>query len=101
MVLLGMVPVLMQTPPTTLCFSTTATRFPALAAWIAARCPPGPEPMTTRSYGCIGHVLDFRFECLGGDHGGRRRVAIQIHMRPVRCCSVHPHLGHLHEVLLH
>src|ERR1700724_3295125 len=61
MVLLGMVPVLMHTPPTALCFSTNATRFPAFTAWIAARCPPGPEPITISSYGCIYGVLFVRF----------------------------------------
>src|ERR1700675_3467378 len=56
MVLLGIVPVLMHTPPIAACFSTTATRFPAFAPWMAARWPPGPEPMTIRSYGCIRRV---------------------------------------------
>ena len=50
MVLEGMVPVLMHTPPTTARASTTATRFFILEAATAARCPDGPEPMTTRSY---------------------------------------------------
>src|ERR1700691_4227687 len=50
MVLEGMVPVLMQTPPTTERASTTATRFFILEAATAARWPEGPEPMTMRSY---------------------------------------------------
>src|ERR1700677_3209038 len=50
MVLEGMVPVLMQTPPTTERDSTTATRFFILEAATAARWPEGPEPMTMRSY---------------------------------------------------
>src|SRR3954468_10069194 len=50
MVLDGMVPVLTQTPPTTARDSMTATRFFILEAATAARCPEGPEPMTTRSY---------------------------------------------------
>ena len=50
MVLEGMVPVLMQTPPTTERASTTATRFFILEAATAARWPEGPEPMTIRSY---------------------------------------------------
>src|SRR5271166_3500776 len=50
MVLEGMVPVLMQTPPTTERASTTATRFFILEAATAARCPEGPEPITIRSY---------------------------------------------------
>src|SRR5713101_3291022 len=58
MVLLGMVPVLMQAPPITSFFSMTAARLPSLAAWKPARCPPGPEPMTTRSYFCIAVFLD-------------------------------------------
>src|SRR5215472_3983316 len=45
-----MVPVLMHTPPTTARDSTTATRFFILEAATAARCPDGPDPMTTRSY---------------------------------------------------
>src|ERR1700675_1694091 len=61
MVLLGMVPLFAHTPPTAACFSTSATRFPALTAWIAARCPPGPEPMTIISYGCICGILCVRF----------------------------------------
>jgi hypothetical protein len=47
--LLGIVPVSMQTPPTSLRFSTTAARRPSFAAWIAARCPAGPLPMQMRS----------------------------------------------------
>src|SRR4051794_26188092 len=50
MVFEGMVPVLMHTPPTTARDSTTATRFFILEAATAARCPDGPDPMTTRSY---------------------------------------------------
>src|SRR5580658_2214429 len=50
MVLEGMVPVLMHTPPTTERASTTATRLFILDAATAARWPAGPEPMTTRSY---------------------------------------------------
>src|SRR5712692_10381725 len=58
MVLLGMVPVFMHAPPITSFFSMTAACLPSLAAWKAARCPPGPEPMTTRSYFCIAVFLD-------------------------------------------
>src|SRR3981189_1647448 len=57
MVLLGMVPMLMHTPPTDISFSMTPTRFPALAPWMAARCPPGPEPITIKSYGCMQGIL--------------------------------------------
>src|SRR5579863_3867367 len=49
MVLLGIVPVLTQAPPTTSRTSITATRLPDFAPWMAARCPAGPEPMTRRS----------------------------------------------------
>ncbi len=48
-VLLGMVPVSMHTPPTQRRFSITAARRPSLAAWTAARCPAGPLPIETRS----------------------------------------------------
>ena len=45
----GMVPVRTHTPPTPEARSTTATRLSSFAAWIAARWPPGPEPMAIRS----------------------------------------------------
>ena len=48
-VLEGIVPVLMQTPPSMSGRSITATRLPSFAAAIAAFCPPGPEPITSRS----------------------------------------------------
>src|ERR1700758_4864101 len=57
----GIVPVLVQTPPSIRSCSISATDLPSLAAAMAAFCPPGPEPMTTRSYslmdGCIPQVL--------------------------------------------
>ncbi len=49
-VLDGMVPVLMQTPPTIIGRSTIAARLCSFAAAIAAFCPAGPEPITNRSY---------------------------------------------------
>src|ERR1700757_3533628 len=53
----GIVPVLVHTPPSIWLCSISATDLPSLAAAMAAFCPPGPEPMTTRSYslmdGCI------------------------------------------------
>ncbi len=45
----GMVPVRTQTPPTPVVRSIMATRLPSLAAWMAARCPPGPDPIAIRS----------------------------------------------------
>ena len=45
-----MVPVFTQTPPSIRPRSMTATDLPSFAAAMAAFCPPGPEPMTTRSY---------------------------------------------------
>src|SRR5271155_4450929 len=54
MVLLGMVPVLMHTPPTHTACSTSATCLPDFAACIAARCPAGPEPITIISKVCMG-----------------------------------------------
>ena len=48
-VLDGIVPVWMETPPRRSRRSATATRLPSLAAWMAAFCPEGPEPMTSRS----------------------------------------------------
>src|SRR5215212_5346506 len=48
-VLEGTVPVWMDTPPTRSRRSITATERPSLAAWMAAFCPLGPDPMTIRS----------------------------------------------------
>ena len=48
-VLDGMVPVLMQTPPTMSQRSTMAARRPSLAAAMAAFWPAGPDPMTIMS----------------------------------------------------
>ena len=48
-VLEGIVPVWIETPPSRSRRSTTATRLPSLAAWMAAFCPLGPEPITRRS----------------------------------------------------
>src|SRR6266436_4186014 len=48
-VLLGIVPVLIPAPPTLPSFSTSATRFPKIAAVLAPQMPAGPPPMTTRS----------------------------------------------------
>src|ERR1700761_3546663 len=50
MVLEGIVPVLIQTPPTTERDSTIATRFLSLEAATAPLVPDGPDPTTTRSY---------------------------------------------------
>src|SRR5882724_4618568 len=52
-VLLGIVPVLLHTPPTAAPFSMITTRLPDFAAWMAALCPPGPEPITIKSYACL------------------------------------------------
>ena len=48
-VLDGIVPVLTQTPPIIMWRSATATRLPSFAAAMAAFCPPGPVPITSRS----------------------------------------------------
>ena len=48
-VLLGIVPVRTQAPPTSHSRSTTQTERPALAACIAAFWPAGPEPITRKS----------------------------------------------------
>ena len=47
-VLDGMVPVLTETPPI-MCRRSTMATLPSFAAAIAAFCPPGPEPITSRS----------------------------------------------------
>ena len=49
MVLLGMVPVLMQAPPITSRLFDQGDALAGLGAWMAARWPAGPEPMTMRS----------------------------------------------------
>src|SRR5580704_387203 len=103
MVLLGIVPVLMHTPPTAVCFSTNATRFPALTAWMAARCPPGPEPMTISSYGCIRGVLSVRF--VRGVKGVGLHTISSID--DLRCCqcagarNITMTSGQPHEMFLH
>ena len=48
MVLLTM-PAVTLMPPTCGSRSTTATCFPSFEAWIAARWPAGPDPITTKS----------------------------------------------------
>src|SRR5258708_34017220 len=80
MVLLGIVPVFVHTPPTPTPFSTMATRLPDFAAWIAARWPPGPEPITTKSYACIWGILrgGFGRGVIGG--GAACRISID---RPI------------------
>src|SRR6478736_7535605 len=59
-----MVPVWIETPPRRSRRSATATRLPSLAAWMAARCPPGPEPMTRRSSSTPGTVSQHMFDSL-------------------------------------
>src|SRR4051812_31786271 len=39
----------MAAPPRTLDFSMTTVFLPSLAAWIAAFCPAGPDPITAQS----------------------------------------------------
>ena len=53
-VLDGIVPVFTQTPPIIPRRSTTHTRLPSFAAAMAAFCPPGPDPITSRSKSYIG-----------------------------------------------
>src|SRR4029077_17691560 len=102
MVLLGIVPVLMHTPPMAACFSTTATRFPAFAPWMAARWPPGPEPTTIRSYGCIRRVQ--RALLFGGTHrrGHHRAGDINDTLVPQRgnVLGITIAAGQAHKVLL-
>src|SRR3954469_1253501 len=59
-----MVPVWIETPPRRSRRSATATRLPSLAAWIAARWPPGPEPITRRSSSTLGTVSQPMFDSL-------------------------------------
>src|ERR1700721_308372 len=66
MVLEGMVPVLIHTPPTMERASTTTTRLPNLAAATAARCPAGPEPITTMSYCCALMPISPRLNAVRG-----------------------------------
>src|SRR6266852_3329674 len=105
MVLLGIVPVLMHAPPTMVCFSTTATRFPDFAAWMAARCPPGPEPITTRSYVCIRKILHFSFGRNRGKRGGGyvRPLSIgELGFAATKLSgTVNCGVGQFHEQLLH
>src|ERR1700743_2818196 len=92
----------MHTPPTA-CFSTSATRLPAFTALIAARCPPGPEPITISSYGCIYVFLCVRF-VRWGDFGAGLHVWSSINDLRRRCGSRARRINNprrlLHEVLL-
>src|SRR5215813_2097969 len=97
-----MVPVLMQTPPTAVCFSTSATRLPAFTALMAARCPPGPEPITISSYGCIYVFLCVRFVRWGFGAGLHVRSSINDLRRRgrTRARRINNPRSELHEVLL-
>src|SRR6185295_12483141 len=64
-----MVPVLMQTPPTTSRRSAMATFFPSLAACTAARWPAGPVPMTRRSRSSIGALYYAPQRCAAPGQG--------------------------------
>src|SRR5580692_9754464 len=102
MVLLGIVPVLIDTPPIAACFSTTATRFPAFAPWMAARCPPGPEPTTIKSYGCIRRVQRaflFRGAIRRGVHG-RRSINDALFSQRGNVRRVATDCGQPHEMIL-
>src|SRR5262249_46177386 len=84
-------------------FSTSATRLPAFTALIAARCPPGPEPITISSYGCIYVFLCVRFVRWGGNGAGLRvrssidDLRIQ---RRTRARRINNSGSELHEMLL-
>src|SRR4051794_1683032 len=72
----GIVPVWIETPPTRLRRSATATWRPSLAAWMAARCPPGPDPITRRSSSTgveSSRVFDSLSEKLQGTLAGVRQ----------------------------
>src|SRR5580658_9761195 len=89
MVFEGMVPVLMQTPPTTERDSTTATRFFIFDAATAARWPEGPDPMTIRSYlTALMRVSLPGFESTQGPAGiWRRSTTGRLSRRGVRGCA--------------
>ncbi len=53
-VLLGMAPQFTPVPPTSVKRSTSAVRLPARAAWMAARSPAGPPPITITSNSDMG-----------------------------------------------
>src|SRR6266540_4994270 len=88
-VLEGIVPVLMHTPPTMSVRSTTAARRPSLAAAIAAFWPPGPEPITSRSYSYIRapfgrtRILPRRPPAYPGGRRGLYRPCIAVRMMRV------------------
>src|SRR5208337_4871172 len=91
MVLEGMVPVLMHTPPTTSRASTTATRLPILAAATAALWPAGPEPIITRSYFTALMPISLPFSLLDGieTHGLTHRGQLLRHAGRNSSINVH------------
>src|SRR3954451_2037371 len=82
----GIVPVWIDTPPMRSRRSITATRLPSFAPWIAARCPPGPEPITSRSRS-TGGVIRRSHAVFGSDQLAQalvllatRRTALEVRL---------------------
>src|SRR5271156_868190 len=69
--LVGMQPTCRQVPPRNGSFSTTATFNPHCAARIAATYPPGPLPITTKSY-LAKPVLHLMFRSACGPFDARK-----------------------------
>src|SRR6185437_5462907 len=59
--------------------STSATLLPSFAAWIAAFCPAGPDPTTTRSNSVTVRVWQLRKQCANPvAHDARIRSAARL-----------------------
>src|SRR5207249_3232677 len=87
----GIVPVWIDTPPTRPRRSTTATRLPSFAPWTAARWPPGPEPITSRSRS-TGGVIRASAALVGRE---QRPQALVLLAARRAALEVRAHAGHL------
>src|SRR4051812_19717965 len=99
----GIVPVWIDTPPTRSRRSTTATRLPSFAPCTAARCPPGPEPITSRSRSTPAVLLALPLLPVFGHESAEALVLLPAGGAAFEVCAHagHPRLGlglgQLHE----
>src|SRR3954452_12035032 len=90
----GIVPVWIDTPPTRSRRSTTAPLLPSFAACTAARWPPGPEPITSRSRSTSGSIRGSVF----GSHQGAQALVLLAARGTALEVSLHAGHGRLRVV---